>query len=373
MKYWFSDWLIYGLSYLPNRLIGWAIRRALRNRLEFEWQRRRAHPEWDREFIQMMDEGPIAPHADVANAQHYEVPSAFYQHVLGPRLKYSSALWKSEQAEIFDAKALISELAEAEEDMLRLVCERSLLAADMHILDLGCGWGSFSLYVLEHYPTITVTALSNSRSQKVFIEERARNAGFSDRLKVVTADIGAFQTEERFDKIISIEMFEHMRNHRKLLAKIAMWLKDDRAARLFIHVFVHRSYNYLFDEADRRSWMSRYFFTHGMMPRLRSFEVFSDVMEIEESWVINGRHYAKTAAAWLARHERYKHEILKEFKAQQLVDPSSRDVMRRDINMRPPKVQWWYWKVFFMACRELFAYREGMEWFVAHYRLRKPT
>lgn len=238
----------------------------------------------ERELLAELSSGPLAEVTGDANAQHYEVPAEFFTVALGPHLKYSCCLWG-------DATP---GLAEAEEAMLRLSCERAGIADGMSVLELGCGWGSLTLWLLEKYPTLTLTAVSNSAGQRRFIEARAAERGVDDRLTVLTCDINDFATADRFDRVMSIEMFEHLRNYRELFNRIAGWLNRD--GKLFVHVFSHRSHAYRY----RDGWMARNFFAGGTMPSHDLFEHFDADLATEARWVESGTNYARTAQAWLA-------------------------------------------------------------------------
>jgi cyclopropane-fatty-acyl-phospholipid synthase len=288
-----------------------------------------------------MDASPIALSTRAANQQHYEVPAAFFEQVLGPRLKYSCALWDRPS----------TTLAEAEDAMLALSCQRAGLVDGQRILELGCGWGSLSLWMAAHYPESDILAVSNSHSQRAFITARAAAQGLRN-LHVVTADMNDFAPPHHVDRIVSVEMFEHMRNHRMLLCRMAQWMAPKGEA--FIHVFCHRDTPYFFDVEDDSDWMAKYFFTGGMMPSLPLLGQFDDAFRVATSWTVNGTHYARTLLAWLARLDAARPEIV--------------EVFARAYG-RDPEVWVQRWRLFLLACAELFAYREGEEWFVAHYRL----
>lgn len=317
---------------LPATAIRVGIRRLLRDRL-------RELEGLDTEALarDALRTGPVAHATDAANEQHYEVPAAFYGAVLGPHRKYSGCYWPDGTATLGDA----------ERAALDLVCDRARLEDGQDVLELGCGWGSLSLHLAERFPRSRILAVSNSRSQREFIMEHA-----PPRLEVVTADMNDFDTSRRFDRIVSIEMFEHMRNYALLLQRVRRWLADDGC--LFIHVFCHRRRAYLFDTDGDANWMGRFFFTGGLMPSLDLFRRFGDEFEVAEEWAVNGTHYARTAAAWLANLERNRAEVLRI-----LAPVYGRDTRR------------WYhrWRIFFMACEELFGFRDGTEWLVGHYRL----
>ena len=283
---------------------------------------------------------PIALETAAANAQHYEVPVGFFHAVLGPRMKYSSCLWPEG----------VETLADAEEEMLRATCERALLEDGMSVLDLGCGWGSLSFWMLERYPSARVVAVTNSRVQRDYIEgERSRRAGAGDRLEVVLADVNDLDLRRRFDRVVSIEMVEHVRNHRRLLERVAGHLTADGA--VFVHHFSHRRFAYAFD----RSWMARRFFTGGSMPSHDLLDRVGGPLRVAERWVVPGTHYARTARAWLENLDARRATVA-------TVLPTLSEV--------PTDVWIDRWRVFFLACEELFAFRGGREWHVSHVLLR---
>ncbi|MCE9597767.1 MAG: cyclopropane-fatty-acyl-phospholipid synthase family protein [Spirochaetia bacterium] len=293
-------------------------------------------------FIEMLRGSPIAVHTSEANEQHYEVPAQFFELVLGKRLKYSSAYWG--QAKTLDA---------AEEEMLDLTCKRAELLDGQDILELGCGWGSLTLYVAEKFPNSRITAVSNSNGQRQFIEARAAERGLAN-IRIITADMNSFSSDQRFDRVVSVEMFEHMRNYHLLFQKIYDLLKP--GGKLFVHIFVHARYPYLFEVKDDTDWMAKYFFTGGTMPSADLLLYFKEPMTIEKHWAVNGMHYAKTARAWLENADLNKDRVM--------------DVLRAGYGSKA--AQWFeYWRIFFMACEELFAWNRGEEWLVNHYRFGK--
>ena len=326
---------------MPDAVIRLGIRKLLRDRLKME-KTAVAEKQTDPldSFVELMKAGPVAVATDTANEQHYEVPSEFFETFMGAHLKYSCGLWSTPGIT----------LQESEEEMLKLTCERAGIENGMDILELGCGWGSLSLWMAQHYPDSRITAVSNSVSQKKHIDAR----GYKN-LEVLTADMNDYCAERQYDRIVSVEMFEHMRNWPELLNRICGWLKDD--GRLFIHIFVHRKLAYLFNEAGKNNWMAENFFKEGMMPAEHLLHRIGDDLQVERHWKVNGMHYAKTLHAWLNQMDNHYNEAI-----HILARYNGHDEARRLCGR---------WRIFFMACEELFGYERGEEWFVAHYLLRK--
>jgi cyclopropane-fatty-acyl-phospholipid synthase len=290
-----------------------------------------------------MRAAPIALHTREANVQHYEVPAAYYERVLGPRLKYSSALWDG-----------ASTLAEAEEAMLAVTAERAGLADGQRILELGCGWGSLTLWMAEHYPAARILAVSNSATQRVFILERAAQRGLTN-VEVVTADMNAFAPPEgaRFDRVVSVEMFEHMRNWEALLERIRGWLTPEGA--LFVHVFCLRDATYFYEVDGRSDWLARHFFTGGLMPAEDLLERCATGYRLDGRWRVNGTHYERTSLAWLARQDAARDALMPVMAATYGAADAARWFRR--------------WRVFHLACADLFGLNGGEDWFVSHARL----
>jgi cyclopropane-fatty-acyl-phospholipid synthase len=335
------DWSI-GLAEkraLPDSVVRFGMRQVLRQRLKTE--RTKDHQAGGRlagEFAEAMRREPIAVATRTANEQHYELPPEFFRLVLGPSLKYSSCWWPEG----------VETLAEAEERMLELSCVRAGIDNGMNVLDLGCGWGSLSLWIASHYPRTRVYSVSNSRDQAAFIRERAFGLGL-DNVEVVTEDMNRFSTDRRFDRVVSIEMFEHMRNWERLFERISRWLVPD--GRFFLHVFCHREYAYLYTDSGSSDWMARHFFTGGIMPSHDLPRRYDSDLEVEAQWQVNGMHYSRTLEAWLDNMDDQKERLMPLF-TETYGDDAERWFAR--------------WRMFFMACSELFRYRGGSEWYVSH-------
>lgn len=298
-----------------------------------------------RERIEVLKRSPIAIETQAANEQHYELPPPFFQHCLGRRLKYSSCYYESGR----------ETLDEAEEAMLSLYLERGEFADGMDILELGCGWGSMTLWMAEKLPQARITAVSNSAPQREFIEARCRERGHTN-VRVLTQDVNKLELEaSQFDRCVSIEMFEHMRNYEHLLGRIAHWLRP--GGKLFVHIFCHREVMYPFETEGEDNWMGRYFFTGGLMPAADTLLYFQRDLRLEEQWRVNGRHYQQTSEHWLQNTDRHRDAILQTFAATYGADQAARWLQR--------------WRMFYMACAELFGYRDGEEWLVGHYRFVK--
>jgi cyclopropane-fatty-acyl-phospholipid synthase len=337
------DWAERGR--VPDPLLRFGIRQLLRKRLretphevESQWERREA-------LLDAMRAAPVALSTEVANQQHYEVPAAYFHQCLGTHLKYSCCQWDPD----------VGDLDTAETRMLELTCTRAGLADGQRILELGCGWGSLSLWMAEHYPNSEIVSVSNSHSQRAFIEQRRDERGLGN-LRIVTADMNDFAPESPgFDRMVSIEMFEHMRNWEELLRRAASWLVP--GGRLFIHVFCHRDQAYFFESEGADNWMGRYFFRDGLMPADDLARHFQRDLRVLRQWRVNGRHYERTCNEWLKRQDAAREPILRLFEQTYGADAGL-----------------WFqrWRMFYMACAELFGFNDGNEWFVSHVLFERP-
>lgn len=337
------NWVEQG--YIPDSIIRKGIRRLLKERLteiaanDIEQATVSKH-----QFIKSMCHSPIAVSPEKANEQHYEVPAKFYELVLGNHRKYSCSYWDNKT----------TSLSQAEMNALRQTCSHADLADGQNILELGCGWGSLTLWMAEHYPGSQITAISNSVSQRLYLEQLAKAKGINN-IQVITSDMNDFATNEKFDRVVSVEMFEHMRNWQQLFNHVAQWLNKD--GQFFMHVFTHRTVPYAFESRGSSDWMSEYFFTGGMMPSADLAHYFQDDLQLTKSWAWNGDHYAKTSNAWLKNMDQNKAEIISLLNATYGNDMA---------------LTWWMrWRIFFMACAELFAFDNGQQWHVMHYSFKK--
>ena len=327
---------------LPDFLVRYGIRKLCRQRLSDELIR---NPEEQQNryqhLIEELRQSPIAIETDAANEQHYEVATDFYLASLGKRLKYSCAYYP-------DADTTLDQ---AEEHMLGLYSQRAQLADGQDILELGCGWGSLTLWMAERYPNSRITAISNSSTQKQHIEKQCAEQGFNN-VTIITADVSTLELDkDQFDRAISIEMFEHMRNYKQLMCRISRWLKTD--GKLFVHIFAHRNVMYPFDVKSEQDWMSKHFFTGGLMPSIDTLLHFQDQLNLQSRWLVNGKHYQRTCNHWLKKTDQNKARIIKAFE--------------KDYDTQEAETWFHRWRIFYMSCAELFGIDNGSQWMVAHF------
>ncbi|MEP3480429.1 MAG: cyclopropane-fatty-acyl-phospholipid synthase family protein [Fuerstiella sp.] len=328
-------------GYLPDSILRFGMRQLIADRSK-------SLPDCDdrsgfQKLLQELAALPVATETDRANEQHYEVRAEFFHSSLGKHLKYSCCYFEQDS----------DSLDVAEATSLRKTCEHALLADGQSVLELGCGWGSLSLWMAEHYPNSSITAISNSHSQKQWIDQQAANRGLKN-LDVVTCDINELRPEEKFDRIVSVEMFEHVRNHRELMTRVSTWLKQN--GRLFVHIFCHDRQPYLFEDQSETDWMTRHFFAGGIMPSRDLLIECQDSLVLENQVIWSGQHYEKTSNAWLRMMDSKPDQIAKSLEA-----------------TYGNKWKMWRqrWRMFYMACAELFGFRGGQEWYVSHYLFRQ--
>ena len=332
---------------VPDMLVRHGIRHLCAQRLAAEGGNDPAFADESfRRFLNELRQSPVAIETAAANEQHYELPTRFFQLCLGKRLKYSSCFYSTGN----------ESLDEAEEAMLALYCARADLADGQDILELGCGWGSLTLWMAERYPNARITAVSNSATQRAHIETACQARGWNN-VTVLTRDVNRLELDPAsFDRCVSVEMFEHMRNYDALLAKIASWLRP--GGQLFVHIFCHRSLMYPFETKGDDNWMGRYFFTGGLMPSADTLLHFQRALRIEQRWLLSGTHYQKTSDHWLANQDANCDEVMTVLTTAYGANDAARWHQR--------------WRMFWMSCAELFGYDGGREWLVAHYRFSKP-
>ena len=337
------DWTETGL--VPDSVIRAGIRRLLDRKLkEIHATDVEKAAIIKNRFVQMMGESPIALVPHLANEQHYEVPAAFYSEVLGRNRKYSCCYWPTG----------VNDLDAAEDAALQVTAERAGIEDGMKVLDLGCGWGSLSLWIAEHFPKASVTSVSNSRSQRDYIVRAAENRGI-ENIEVHVCDMNDFAAPGTYDRIVSVEMFEHMRNYPELFRRISNWLEPD--GRFFMHIFCHRTTPYEYIDRGPSDWMSRHFFSGGIMPSADLPMRIGGDLSVERHWQWNGDHYARTLRAWLDKMDARKGAVMPILEDTYGKDQADRWRMR--------------WRIFFMACEELFACNGGREWYVSHYLLKR--
>ena len=325
-------------GFIPDALIKIAARYISNKRIS------KSSIDYDKpEIISALSKGVVAEKTSDANKQHYEVPPEYFYHVLGTNLKYSCSLFDN-----------VNLLDEAETSMLELYIERANIKDGHEILDLGCGWGSFSLYIAKKYPNTNITSVSNSSDQITYIKNEAQKRGLPN-IKAYRMDVNSLELNTQFDRIISIEMFEHLRNYKLILSSLNNLLKPD--GRLFIHIFCHKKLTYFYEMKNNFDWMTKYFFQGGIMPSKDIFEYFDDELEIINQWDINGNHYSKTCKAWLNNHYINRKKIL--------------DVFQKHYDK--PKIWFNRWRIFFLSCEAFFALNNGKEYFVSHYLLKKKS
>ncbi len=334
-------------GWIPDPVIRRGIRQLVRTRLDEIRAGDCEHAsEHTRRFIADMDAAPVAPVPEKANEQHYEVPAAFFDAVLGSHRKYSSCWWPEGVETLDDAEAAA----------LTATCERAGIADGMRVLELGCGWGSLTLWMARHHPGAFITAVSNSHSQRAFITAEAARLGLTN-VEVITADMNEFDTDRRFDRVVSVEMFEHMRNWRELFARVHGWLVP--GGTFFMHVFCHRAVPYPFVDNGPDDWMSRHFFSGGIMPSDDLALHFQDRLRLRERWRWDGTHYERTANAWLANMDRRRDRVW--------------PILEQTYGAGEAQRWWMRWRIFFAACAELFGHDDGQEWWVSHYLFARES
>lgn len=332
-------------GWLPDAIVRLGIRRIVQARSnQLKKLGCEAVQEANHEFVQACRRSPVALSTQESKQQHYEVPTEFFQYVLGPHLKYSCSYWdKSTQT-----------LEQAETQALQTYQDWAQLADGQNILELGCGWGSLSLWMASHYLASTIIAVSHSATQKKYIDTQAAKRGITN-LKVITSDINDFNVEQKFDRIVSVEMFEHVRNHYELFRRMAGWLNDD--GKLFVHIFCHQDQASPYESKGGEDWMAHHFFTGGMMPSDSLLTHYQDHLRLIRQWRWSGTHYQRTSNAWLQRQDQHRSEIM--------------PIMEQVYGKKKAPLWFQRWRIFFMACANCFGYDQGNEWFVSHYLFEK--
>lgn len=331
---------------IPDPLIRFGIKGLLKDKLREEaiLDTRSSAQQRKKELIAQLISSPIAVNTREANEQHYELPTEFFKLVMGKHMKYSCGFWKD----------VTTDFNTSEEDMLEITVQRAELQDGQAILELGCGWGSLTLYMASKFPNSQIVGVSNSASQREYILREAKSRKLNN-LRIITQDMNVFTIDEKFDRVVSVEMFEHMRNYAKLLEKISGFLNEN--GKLFVHIFTHRSFAYLYQETDESDWIAKYFFTGGIMPSDDLLLHFQKQFRIEEHWQVNGTHYQRTSEAWLKNMDKNKDKIM--------------PILKETYGENQARKWWVYWRVFFMSCAELWGYKNGTEWIVSHYRFKK--
>ena len=331
---------------LPDVFIRLGISRLCGQRLsEAKVLSTQAMEEKHQHWINILKESPVALVPEKANEQHYEVPPRLFELVLGSNLKYSAGYWPQGT----------SSLDDSEVEMLKLSSKRASLSDGQEVLELGCGWGSLTFHIAQNFPNSKITAVSNSNDQRQFIEKKCEKLKIKN-IKVITADMNDFSIDKEFDRVVSIEMFEHMRNYDELLKRVSGWLKKD--GKLFVHIFSHKKIAYPFEDEGEGDWIAREFFSGGQMPSHKLLTCFSSRMKIEKDWRIEGTHYEKTSLAWLNKMDKNKAEVLTLFE--------------KTYGKNEASIWFQRWRIFFMSCEVLFGFNQGSEWGVSHYLFVKP-
>ncbi len=338
-------------SWIPDFLLRFGVRRRVKSLLKKQRIPAIAkRQQYKSDFVEDLKQQPIAVKTSEANEQHYELPPAFFEKILGERLKYSCGYWQK----TLSAAEAAENLEQSEVEMLKLTCNRAKIMNGQQILDLGCGWGSLSIFMAENYPQSQITAVSNSSAQINYINSIAESRGL-DNLTAATADINDYRARLKFDRIVSIEMFEHMRNYQALMLKLRNFLQSE--GKLFVHIFTHHTYPFLYIDSSSSDWMTRYFFAGGTMPSQDLLHYFTDGFSLEKQWALSGRHYSQTLEAWLHIMDNKQEEIWPIF---------------QEVYGAGEAERWWnYWRVFFLASSEFFGFNKGNEWFISHYLFEK--
>ena len=338
-------------GWIPDYLLRFGIKILLKNKIknqEISNIEKRLHKKL--EFVKNLKKQPIAIKTYEANEQHYELPPSFFEEILGDRLKYSCGYWD----EVLTPSDCAIKLNHSENAMLELTCSRAELKNGQNILDLGCGWGSLSIYMAEKYPESQITALSNSSTQIEYIKSLADEKDL-DNLEAIVADINTYKANNTYDRIVSVEMFEHMRNYEALMKKLSSFLQTK--GKLFVHIFSHHTYPFTYVNKSSSDWMARYFFAGGTMPSQDLLHYFTYNFSLENQWAVSGTHYKQTLEAWLYKMDNKKEEIWPIFE---------------EVYGKQEANKWWnYWRVFFLSCAEFFGFKKGNEWFISHYLFQK--